>query len=123
MAKEFSLILIHRQFQPAVNKRLVEYNDVAAPWGIDAPSVLPLHLRHLSQILGLYRPQAMPIEFGFEADAAAPVPSCQIPEAFIGDLETVLLRYGLTRVFCLGWVQSEANTTVVGNQLVESTTG
>ena len=122
MAKDFALVLLHRHFQLAPNERLVEYNDVAAPWQVDAP------LRHLMSHIypkswAFIDQKLCPYEFGFEADAAAPVPFCQISEAFIKDLGTMLLKYNLTRVFGLGWAPAEANTTSIGKQVMEFTTG
>ena len=35
----------------------------------------------------------------------------------------MLLKYGLTRVFGLGWAQAEKNTMSVGKQVMEFTTG
>ena len=122
MAKDFALVLIHRHFQLAPNERLVEYNNIAAPWEVDAP-LLHLTSRIYPKSWAFIDHKLCPYEFGFEADAAAPVPSCQIPDAFIKDLGTVLLKYGLTRVFGLGWAQVEANTMSVGKQVMEFTTG
>ena len=123
MTNEFALILLHRHFQLAPNERLVEYNEVAAPWEMDAPSVLPLISRIYPKSWALIGHKLCPYEFGFEADAATVIPSCQIPEVFIRDFEDVLFRHGLTRIFGLGLLQLEVNVTGVEKEAVEFTTG
>ena len=123
MTDKFTLSLLHRHFQMAANERLVEDNDVASPWDIHASSVAPLASRVYPQSWTFVHHKLYPYEFGFEADNAVSMPFCEMSEAFVRDLEDVLLKHGLTRTFGLGLAKRTERPSGGSVKAMELTTG